>query len=320
MMVGVHAENAGIIDRVVARAMAAGDKAPRFHAVTRPGIAEAEAISRALMLAEDAGCPAYVFHMSAGRGVGLIAEARARGAKAFGETCPHYLALDAGAYDRPDGHVYVMSPPLRSPADQSELWRGLADGTLAAVASDDASYSAAMKASAASFQGVANGVPGAEHRLPVLYTLGVAGQRLTLPRLADVFATGPARLFGLTPAKGAIAVGADADLVIVDPDETRTMSAAANFGDIGYTPYEGMKLCGWPVATIRRGAVCVERGRVLAAPGDGRYVKRSLPDTSLASRARDTSVPAPPISASRDAPDRRDSPAIPDSPDRENVR
>ena len=281
LIVGVHAENAGIIDRRIAAAVAAGQTAPKHHALTRPAIAEIEAISRALLLAEDARCPTYVYHMATGRGVSLITAARERGVLAFGETCPHYLALDDSAYERPDGHLYVMSPPLRRPEDQQLLWQGLRDGVLSAVASDDASYTASMKASADSFQSIANGVPGTEHRLPLLYTLGVAQGRLTLQQLAEVFATGPARRFGLAPRKGAIAVGADADMVVVDPAESRTMTAAENFGEIGYTPYEGLRLSGWPVTTIRRGAICAESGRVLAGPGDGRYLQRGLPDTTI---------------------------------------
>jgi dihydropyrimidinase len=282
MMVGLHAENAGIIDRRIAAAVRAGEIAPRFHALTRPPVAEAEAVARALVLAEDAGCASYIFHLSVGRGVDLIARARRRGVRAFGETCSHYLALDKRAYERADAHLYVMSPPLRTPADQEALWAGLRSGTLATVASDDASYSAEMKASGApSFHTIPNGVPGAEHRLPVLYTLGVAQGRLSLPELAEIFSTRPARLFGMAPQKGAIVAGADADLVVIDPDATKPIVAGDHFGPIGYSPYDGMQLSGWPVLTVRRGVVCADAGRVSASAGDGRFLHRSLPDTSI---------------------------------------
>ncbi len=285
MIVGVHAENADVIDRRAAAALAAGEVAPRHHAATRPPVSEAEAISRALLFAEDAGCAAYVFHLALGAGVDAIARARARGVRAFAETCTHYLALDRSAYERPDASLYVMSPPLRTADDQRLLWAGLRDATLAGVASDDASYSAAMKRSVdASFDKIPNGVPGVEHRLPVLYTLGVAQGRLSLADLAEVFSTRPASLFGLAPRKGAIVAGADADLVVIDPQASRPVRADDQFGPLGYSPYEGMELSGWPVATVRRGAVCAEAGTVTAAEGDGRFLERTLPDTTLPAR------------------------------------
>ncbi|HWK46755.1 MAG TPA: dihydropyrimidinase [Stellaceae bacterium] len=274
-MVGLHAEDAGIVDAAIARHVAAGEVAPRFHALSRPALAETLAVERGLALAADAGCPLHIFHLNSGPALDLIEAARARGQAASAETCTHYLALTDAAYDRPDGHLYVMSPPLRDAVHQERMWRGLAGGALAAVTSDDASYSAEAKALGKdSFDRIANGVPGVEARLPLLYTLGVAAGRLTLAQLAEVWSGGPARLFGLAPDKGGIVPGADADLVVLDPETSRPMTAASHYGAIGYSPFEGMALTGWPVLTIRRGEVAVEAGTFLGQPGQGRFLTR----------------------------------------------
>jgi dihydropyrimidinase len=274
-MLGLHAENASIIDWEIARRLAANQVAPRYHAATRPALAETEAVQRGLLLAADAGCPLHIFHLNSGPALDLIAAAQARGQAASAETCTHYLALTAERLDGPDGHLFVMRPPLRDTAHQDRMWAGLASGAIAAVTSDDASYSAEAKAlGAESFDRIANGVPGVEARLPLLYTLGVAAGRLTLPQLAEVWSAGPARLFGLAPQKGAIAVGADADLVVIDPHTTRRMSADSHYGAIGYTPFGGMELTGWPGLTIRRGEVAVENGAFHGKPGDGRFLTR----------------------------------------------
>lgn len=275
-LVGLHAENASIIDRAVARALAAGNTAPRFHALTRPAIAETEAVGRGLLLAESAGCPLHIFHLGSGPGLDLVAAARARGQRATAETCTHYLALTEEAYERDDACLYVMSPPLRDKVHQDRLWEGVARGEIAAVTSDDASYSAeAKRLGAESFDRIANGVPGVEARLPLLYTLGVASGRISLERFVEMWSAGPARLFGLAPAKGAIIKGADADIVIIDPHQPRTMTAASNFGAIGYTPFDGMELVGWPLVTVRRGTVAVESGQFLGKAGDGRFLVRA---------------------------------------------
>jgi len=277
MLLGLHAENASLIDTAIERCLRQGQTAPVYHAITRPPIAETEAISRALMLAADAGCPVHIFHLASGPGLDLVAAARARGQAAFAETCTHYLALTDAAYQRPDAHLYVMSPPLRDAAHQARLWRGIAAGEIWAVTSDDASYSAEAKAlGKASFATTANGVPGVEHRLPLLYTLGVQAGHIDLVQLAEVWSAGPARLFGLAPAKGSIAIGADADLVVIDPEARRRVDAASNYGPIGYSPYDGLDLAGWPVATIRRGQLAVEGGTFRGKAGDGRFLERTV--------------------------------------------
>lgn len=280
MLLGLHAENASMIDTAVAHCLARGDVAPKYHALSRSPISETEAVSRALLLAADAGSPVHIFHLSSGPGLDLIAAAQARGQRAYAETCTHYLALTDEAYQRQNAHLYVMSPPLRSAEHQDRLWQGIASGQIAAVTSDDASYSAAAKElGSASFATTANGVPGVEHRLPLLYTLGVQTGRITLAQLAEVWSTGPARLFGLAPDKGRIAVGADADLVILDPQTRRRMDPSCNYGAIGYTPYEGLELAGWPTMTLRRGNIAVDGGNFLGKAGDGKFLHRTTMKT-----------------------------------------
>jgi dihydropyrimidinase len=274
-MIGLHAENASLIDHAIAKHLAAGETAPRFHALSRPALAETEAVSRGILLAEDAGCALHIFHLNSAPALGLIDAAQARGRAVSAETCTHYLALTAEKLDRDDGHLFVMSPPLRDAATQDAMWAGVARGSLAAVTSDDASYSAEAKALGAdSFDRIANGVPGVEHRLPLLWTLGVQAGRLTLPQLAEAWSTGPARLFGLAPDKGGIVPGADADIVVLDPDKRRIIGPASHHGPIGYHPFDGMELAGWPVLTLRRGQVAVRDGVFLGKPGEGRFIAR----------------------------------------------
>ena len=218
MMVGLHAENESIIDQSDGAGLGGRSPITAVSCPHAPAHSEHEAIVRALTLAEAADVAVHIFHMSLGSGVDAIATARGRGVRAFSETCTHYLALTENKYTGDEPYLYVMSPPLRSADDQSRLWEGLRQGLVSTVTSDDASYSrAAKETNKDSFDTIANGCPGVEARLPLLFTLGVEAGRLTLPELADVFATRPARLFGLAPRKGAIQPGADADLVIIDP-------------------------------------------------------------------------------------------------------
>lgn len=272
---GLHAENASLIDHAIAQHLAAGEVAPRFHALSRPALAETEAVSRGILLAADARCPLHIFHLNSGPALQLIEAAQARGQPVSAETCTHYLALTAELLDGPDGHLFVMSPPLRDRATQQAMWEGVARGSLAAVTSDDASYSAEAKAlGAASFERIANGVPGVEHRLPLLWTLGVEAGRLTLAQLAECWSAGPARLFGLAPQKGSIVAGADADLVLLDPEAMRRVTPASHHGAIGYHPFAGMELAGWPVLTLHCGRVAVRDGGFLGRPGEGRFIAR----------------------------------------------
>ncbi|MEI4487377.1 dihydropyrimidinase [Frigidibacter sp. MR17.14] len=277
LMLVLHAENAGIIERLRAEAVAAGHTAPVWHARTRPPVTEIEAVSRAILFSEDTGCPIHIFHLAAAGALPLVEAARRRGVLVTAETCSHYLALDESALERPDGHNWILSPPLRSKANQALLWDGLANGVFSAVTSDEVSYSAEAKAmGAASFATVANGATGIEARLPVLYTLGVAEGRIPLKRFAELFSTWPAEIFGFD-RKGKIAPGYDADLAIIDPEMRRFIGTATDYGAIGYNPYEGMELTGWARQTFLRGRMVVEDGRFLGEMGQGRFVRRADP-------------------------------------------
>lgn len=278
LMLVLHAENAGIIERLRAEAVAAGHTHPRWHALTRPPITEIEAISRAILFSEDTGCPVHILHLVAGDGVRLIEEARLRGLPVTAETCTHYLALTEEALERPNAHEYVMSPPLRSEENQAILWEGVRSGVLNAVTSDEVSYSAAAKAmGAASFSTIANGCTGIEARLPVLFTRGVAEGRISLERFVELFSTWPAEIFGFGDRKGRITPGYDADLVVIDPGTTKVIGKATDYGDVGYNPYEGMELTGWATETIYRGRVTVRNGEFLGKAGQGRFLHRTNP-------------------------------------------
>ena len=278
LMLVLHAENAGIIERMRAEAVAAGHTHPRWHALTRPPITEVEAIQRAILFSEDTGCGIHILHLVAQGGLPLVEAARRQGLPVTAETCTHYLALDESALERDNAHEYVMSPPLRSLENQAALWEALKSGVLSAVTSDEVSYSAMAKAmGAGSFATIANGCTGIEARLPVLYTLGVAQGRLSLQRFAELFSTWPADIFGFGDRKGRIAPGYDADLVVIDPEARRTMGRDSDYGDIGYNPYEGMELTGWARQTVYRGQIVVEDGKFLGTRGQGRFLKRGAP-------------------------------------------
>lgn len=278
----LHAENHEIIARLRGKAVEEGNHAPRFHALTRPPIAEVEAVGRAIAFSRDTGCALHIFHLVAGEALALVAAARAERLPVTAETCTHYLALTGAALDRPDAPHFVMSPPLRSEANRDRLWQALRDGPLTVVASDEVSYSAEAKTIGVEcFTDIANGCPGVEARLPVLFTLGVAEGRIGLDRFVELFSAWPARMFGLGNCKGRIAPGFDADLVVIDPTTRRTMTRDDNYGPIGYTLYEGMELTGWPVATIARGEVVVREGEYLGTQGRGRFLHRGPPDTLL---------------------------------------
>lgn len=279
LMLVLHAENAGIVERLRAEATEAAHTHPRWHALTRPPVTEVEAISRAIRFSEDTGCGVHILHLVAGRGVELIEAARRSGLPVTAETCTHYLALTDEALEREDGHNYIMSPPLRDAENQLQLWHGLREGVLSAVTSDEVSYSAAAKAlGLPSFATVANGCTGVEARLPVLYTLGVAEGRIGLERFTEVFSTWPAQIFGLGDRKGRIAKGYDADLVVIDPEKRRTMSPACDYGEIGYNVYSGLELTGWAETTVYRGKVTVKDGVFLGEKGQGRFLARGAAD------------------------------------------
>jgi dihydropyrimidinase len=278
----VHAENDAIVTRLKARFTREDRIEPHWHPRARPGVAEAEAIERALALAEVAGCPLYVVHVSTGRGADAVARARSRGQNAHGETCPQYLLLSEAEYDRPgfEGAKFVCSPPLRSTSDAEALWAQLAAGDLASVGTDHCPFFYRGQKDLGrpdgrypEFTRIPGGLPGVESRLSLLYTFGVGQGWLSVERWVEVCCTAPARIFGLAGRKGQLIEGADADVVIFDPERTVKLSQAMLHENCDYTPYEGFRLKGYPVLTILRGRVIARDGEFVG-DSSGRYLAR----------------------------------------------
>lgn len=278
-LVLVHAENGDVIDVLTRDFLAEGKTAPLYHALSRPPEVEEEATARFIALARMAGAPAYVVHLSAAGALDQVARARAAGQPIFAETCPQYLFLSLDRYKEPDfgGAKYVMSPPLRAAGNEEALWRGLAAGTLQTVASDHCSFNlqGQKELGRDDYTKIPNGAPGVETRVQLLYAGGVNTGRISLPRFVDLVSTAPARLFGLYPRKGTIAVGSDADLVIFNPEAPFTITAAAQQQNVDYNPYEGFQGKGVPEKVLCRGRVVAEAGRFTGEAGYGRFLPRS---------------------------------------------
>ncbi len=274
----MHAENGDVIDVLVRRALAEGHTAPKWHALTRPPRAEAEATYRAICLAEMAGVPLYVVHLSAAEALEKIAEARDRGLPAHAETCPQYLFLSYENYEEPgfEGAKYVMSPPLRAKGNEEALWRGLATNDLQTVSTDHCPF--CMKGQKELGQGdfskIPNGAPGIETRMSLLYDGGVVRNRISVNRFVELTSTSPAKIFGLFPKKGTIAPGSDADLVVFNPNRKLTLSAKTLHQRVDYTPYEGRVVQGAADTVISRGEVIVENGTFVGRAGRGSFLKR----------------------------------------------
>ena len=277
-LVMVHAENHGIISWLAERMVGQGNILPRYHAICHTRGSEAEAIQRVVALAELMDCPILIVHVSTMEGIEAIRQARARGLKVYGETCPQYLFLTAKDIDIGlAGAAFCCSPPPRDEAAQEACWRGLKDGALAVYSSDHAPYrmdasGKLPKGEKTTFREMANGVPGLELRLPLLFSFGYRSGRLTLEEFVHLTSTAHAMIYGLHPRKGAIALGADADIAIWDPDQRVTVQATRD--NTGYTPYVGRQLTGWPVTVLSRGEVIVDGGKVSARPGRGRFLAR----------------------------------------------
>ncbi len=279
-LVCVHAENDAIIARAMADLIEAGHTAPRNHARSRPRMAEIEAIERMCRFAEYLEQPVMIFHVSTSEGAEAVRQAQKRGAPVWAETCPHYLMMTADVLDKPgsEGAKWMCSPPQRTEADQAALWAALADETLCLVSSDHAPYryDASGKLAAgpdAGFHQMANGLPGLETRLPLLFDAMVTGGKAGPEAFARITATRPAQLYGLQN-KGAIAQGMDADLVLWDAQKTVTFGANDLHDNVGYNPWEGRTVTGWPQHVFLRGQYLVREGQFLGAPGAGKWIDR----------------------------------------------
>ncbi len=284
-MTCIHAENGKVIEVLVKEALERGLRAPKYHATTRPSILEGEATHRAIVLAELANAPLYIVHLSAGEALTAVTEARDRGIAVHAETCPHYLFLTAEDYERPEfeGAKYVMTPPLRDHHHQQQLWRGLKTDDLQVVSTDHCPFCFneqpyGMKYSKQQgvddFSKVPNGAPGVETRLPLIFDGGVRKNGMSLNRFVEITSTAPAKLFGLFPKKGTIAVGTDGDIVLFDPDEQWTIRSAEQHTRADYSLFEGRSVIGRVKKVFLRGQCIVDGKKWLGKDGMGEYLSR----------------------------------------------
>jgi dihydropyrimidinase len=280
-LIMMHAENGMAIDVVAADEVAAGHTDPYYHGIARYPIFEGEATNRVIRLAEAAGVPVYIVHLSARDALNAVREARDRGVKAFAETCPQYLFLSLedmkGGFN---GAKFICSPPLRSADHQAELWQGLIKDDLQLVSTDHCpfDFEGQKDLGKGDFRKVPNGLPGVEDRVDLLHDGGVVGGRITKERWVEIISTAPAKLFGMFPQKGAIAVGSDADIVVYDPAATRTISAKTHHMDVDYSCYEGRQVSGRSDIVLSRGSVIVRDGTFTGRKGHGRFIKRAPAD------------------------------------------
>ncbi len=277
-LVCMHAENGSVIDVIIAKALAEGKTAPVYHALTRPTIAEAEAVHRAIAMAEIAGAPVYIVHLSSEDALNQVREARDRGVPAFAETCPQYLLLSIEELERPnfEGAKYVFTPPLRTKENQPKLWDGLKHDHLQVVSTDHCPFCFEDQKILGKddFTKIPNGGPGIENRLQLIYHHGVNAGKLSLNRFVEITSTAPARIFGMYPQKGEIAPGSDADIVIWDPKSIYTISSKTHHMRVDYSMFEGYEVKGNARTVISRGEVIVDGGQFLGKKGRGNYLRR----------------------------------------------
>jgi dihydropyrimidinase len=278
-LVMVHAENGDAIDVLVKQALAAGNTAPHFHALTRPPELEGEATNRAIQLARVAGAPLYVVHVSCREAVEPIAKAREQGWDVWGETCTQYLFVDYTFLERPnfEGAKYVYTPPPRAQENQEVLWHAVRSDILSVISTDHCAFlwDGQKSLGKDDFSKIPNGGPGLENRLHMIHEFGVRTGRFSLNRMVELLSTNPAKLFGLYPRKGTIAPGSDADIVVFDPERRHLVSAATHHSRVDYNLYEGTEVTGSPEIVLLRGNVLVENGALIAEPGVGQFVERA---------------------------------------------
>ncbi len=280
-IVMVHAENGIVIDEIVKAAIKEGKTEPKYHASTRPTRMEAEAVARTIAIGEVAGVPVYIVHLSSSDALDEVRTARARGAKAFAETCPQYLFLDSSFYEKEnfEGAKYVMTPALREKWNQEKLWDGIRTGDIQVVATDHCPFNfhGQKEMGRESFTKIPNGAPGIENRMSLMYDGGVVKNKISLSKFVELTSTAAAKMFGLYPKKGTLAVGSDADIVVFDTEKKETISisnSCTHHMNVDYNPYEGFEVQGFADTVILRGKVIVQNGEFTGKVGDGRFIKR----------------------------------------------
>src|SRR5262249_39338248 len=277
-LICMHAENGVVIDVLVKRALAEGKTAPKYHALTRPTRAEAEGVHRAIAIAEMAHSPVYIVHLSCYDALKEVQAARDMGLPAFAETCPQYLFLDHSYYEQDgfEGAKYVMTPPLRDKSNQEALWRGLRGNDLQVISTDHCPFcfKEQKELGRDDFSKIPNGGPGVENRMSLIYDGGVGQKRISLNRFVELTSTAAAKIFGLFPKKGTIAVGSDADIVIFDPNREQTISVKTHHMRVDYSAYEGRRVRGVVETVLSRGDIIVEKGKFRGKPGHGQFVRR----------------------------------------------
>lgn len=275
----IHAENKEIIKTLQEQYVSQGDISPKYHAKSRPELTEVEAINRAITLAELAGCPTLIAHISTAKGLELVEKAKARGIHVFGESCPHYLLLSEEKYELEshESAKYVLSPPLRNPENFEGLWRGVLNGAVDIISSDHNgfNYSTHKQLGKEDFRKIPNGAPGIEHRFGLIYHFGME-RGMNLSRFVEIVSTNPAKIFGLYPQKGTIAPGSDADLVLFDPEAEQVITAENQYQKSDYNPYEQTKLRGKVDTVLLRGERIVYQGEFVGTLGKGNYLKRAI--------------------------------------------
>jgi dihydropyrimidinase len=279
-LICMHAENGVVIDAIVKRALAEGKTAPKYHALTRPTKAEAEGVHRAIALADMANTSVYIVHLSSSDALDEVTRARDNGIPVYAETCPQYLFLDYSVYEQPgfEGAKWVMTPPIREKWNQEKLWRGLQFNDLQVISTDHCPFcfKEQKELGRDDFSKIPNGGPGVEDRMSLIFNGGVAQGRISLNRFVELTSTAAAKIFGLFPRKGTIAVGSDADIVIFDADEERTISAKTHHMNVDFSCYEGMKVRGVTKTVLSRGELVIEEGKYVGRKGHGSFLKRGL--------------------------------------------
>ncbi len=276
-LICMHAENGIVINEIIKRFLSEGRTAPKYHALTRPTIAEAEGVHRAIAIAEMAESPVYIVHLSCTDALNKVREARDRGIPAFAETCPQYLFHSIEDYGEDfQGAKYVMTPPLREKHNHSELWKGLKMDDLQVISTDHCPFCMKEQKELGidDFSKIPNGAPGVENRMNLIYNGGVFENRISLNRFVELTSTAAAKMFGLFPKKGTIAVGSDADIVIFDPEKEHTFGVEAEHMNVDYSSYEGWKMKGKVETVLSRGRVVIENGEHTGKAGDGKFLKR----------------------------------------------